>query len=293
LKAGIVEERWPLSSRDSHIPAWKDAPNKAWEARRMEVYAAQIHRMDRAIGRILQQIEDMGAAENTLVLFLADNGGCHVEMVPARKGDYVPKITRDGRPVQIGNDPNFMPGPETTFQSYGRHWANASNTPFRLYKSWVHEGGISTPLIARWPGIIAPNRLEHQVGHVSDIMATCVSVSGARYPREFNGNRITPLSGEDLAPVLKGGRRKGHDFLYWEHEGSRAYRTGNWKAVAETGKDWELYDIDADRTELNNLAQKEPGRLRELTASYERIAQAQGVVPWSEIVRRRRAKAGR
>lgn len=284
IRMGLVDPKWPLTPRDPRAPAWKDAPNKEWEAMRMAVYAAQVDRMDQGIGRILAKLRETGAEKNTLVMFLADNGGCAEEINPKWKGRHIPSHTRDGRPVRVGNTPGVMPGPEDTYQSYGIPWANASNTPFRLYKHWVHEGGIATPLIASWPGVIpANNAITHQPGHIIDVMATCVEAGRARYPSEFRGEKIIPLEGRSLMPVFEGGRRPGHSEMFWEHEGNRAVRQGKWKLVSRHPEGWELYDLEADRTELNNLADKYPEKAAELAALYEKWAARAGVVPWAEV----------
>jgi arylsulfatase A-like enzyme len=232
---------------------------------KMAVYAAQIERMDRGIGRVLDKVRQLGKEDDTLVLFLADNGGCH-----------------EGGPRGFDNRGNGLPpGGVDSYMSYGQSWANASNTPFRRYKHWVHEGGIATPLIACWPGVVKnEGRITPEVGHIVDIMATCVDAAGIDYPRTRRGQRVTPLEGESLLPILRGGRRPGHEALYWEHEGNRAVRQGNWKLVATAGGPWELYDLKADRTELNNLAAVHPEKVAELAARYADWAERCGVLPW-------------
>jgi arylsulfatase len=174
-----------------------------------------------------------------------------------------------------------MPGPEDTYIAYGIGWANVSNTPFRYYKHFVHEGGISTPLIAHWPaGIRRQGELEHQPGHLIDIMATCVDLAGATYPAEFKGNPITPMEGRSLAPAFQGQpiQREG---IYWEHEGNRAVRVGKWKLVAKGPKGpWELYDMEADRTELADLAAAQPERAAQMAALWQAWAERAKVVPW-------------
>ena len=192
--------------------------------------------------------------------------------------DMQPKVTRDGRPVRTGE--GVMPGPADTYIAYGKPWANASNTPFRLYKHWVHEGGISTPLIAHWPSRInAHGELRHQPGHLIDIMATCVDVGGAKYPSRYKGHKITPMEGKSLQPAF-GNKPIERQALYWEHEGNRAVRQGKWKLVSKHPGRWELYDLEADRTELNNLARKYPRKVEQLKAMYESWAQRCGVRPW-------------
>jgi arylsulfatase len=165
--------------------------------------------------------------------------------------------------------------------SYGLSWANASNTPFRRYKHWVHEGGIATPLIAYWPALIKnAGSLTHQPGHIIDIMATCLEVAGVDYPATHKGRRVKPLEGKSLLPIFKGEQRGGHDAIYWEHEGNRAVRRGKWKLVSVHGKGWELYDLDADRTELNDLFAKHPDKVEELNRLYQTWADRCGVQSW-------------
>ena len=283
--AGIVDPRWRLTARDPRVPPWPGAPDKEWQQRRMEVYAAQIDRMDQCIGRILDKLKQTGAEQNTLILFLADNGGCAEEL--AGSGPlprHIPGKTRDGRPVRRGNDPRIMPGPDDTYQSYGIGWANASNTPFRLYKHWVHEGGIATPLIAYWPAAIRKRGgFSHQPGHLIDIMATCCDVANARYPAEFQNTRIQPLEGRSLLPILRGGKRQDHPEIYWEHEGNRAVRQGKWKLVSRHPGHWELFDLEADRTETDDLVVKQPAKAQELAAEWDVWAKRCNVVPWEEF----------
>ena len=298
IKMGLIDPSWKLTPRDEEAPPWTEAEDKAWYARRMEVYAAMIDCMDQGIGRIVSQLKRAGIYDNTLILFLADNGGCAEEYGsrgpikpdPSKpvvlkpmdtnelQGDMQPKVTRDGRPVRTGK--GVMPGPADTYIAYGKPWANASNTPFRLYKHWVHEGGISTPLIAHWPaGIKARGKLRHQPGHLIDIMATCVDVAGAAYPAECNGHQIIPLEGRSLVPAFDN-RPIEREALYWEHEGNRAVRQGKWKLVSKHPNQWELYDLEADRTELNNLADEYPEKAEQLKAMYESWAERCGVQPW-------------
>ncbi|MBM3744399.1 MAG: arylsulfatase [Acidobacteria bacterium] len=284
IRTGLAEKRWPLTPRDSRAPAWADAPDKEWFQRRMEVYAAQVDRMDQGIGRVLAALRETQAEDNTLVLFLADNGGCAEELRTTIKALYVPTRTRDGRPVRPGNDPSLLPGPDDTYASYGLPWANASNTPFRLYKHWVHEGGISTPLIAHWPRLIRRHgSLTHQPGHLIDLMATCLDVAGAPYPDTCGGHRITPLEGRSLVPIFEGRRRQDHFEIYWEHEGNRAIRQGRWKLVSRHPDRWELYDLDADRTEMNDLSPKNPQKTEELAGHYQQWARRCNVAPWDQV----------
>ncbi|HTL28352.1 MAG TPA: arylsulfatase [Tepidisphaeraceae bacterium] len=259
---------------------WDAQPDRAREARCMEVYAAQVELMDEGVGRVIAALKETGKLDNTLVLFLSDNGGCAEKMgrqsttKPAH-----PTKTRDGRPIHDGA--GTMPGPDDTFMAYGRSWANVSNTPFRLYKKWVHEGGISTPLIAHWPAMIKRhNELERQPGHIIDLMTTCMDVSGASYPARINNRAATPPQGVSLVPAFLGQPLSRTTPLFWEHEGNRAIRVGNYKLVAkgETGP-WELYDITKDRAELHNLADKEPARVKDLSTQWQHWAEANNVFP--------------
>lgn len=259
IELGLVDERWPLTPRDERVRAWDNVPAERrddWDLR-MAVYAAQIDRMDQGIGKLLAQLEAMKASDNTLVLFLADNGGCA-------------EIIDRGQPGKRAGD-------KDSFLSYGVGWANASNTPFRMYKHWVHEGGIATPLVVHWPAVIKEAGITSQPGHLIDLMATCVDVASAEYPRTHQDKPIIPLEGKSLVPIFRGQERDGHEHLFWEHEGNRAVRRGNWKLVAKNKQPWELYDLAADRTETNNLASEHPKLVKELASVYDAWAKRVGV----------------
>ena len=284
IRMGIVDKHWTLTPRDPRVPSWTEATDKDWQQRRMEVYAAQVDRMDQGIGRILAALRETGQERNTLILFLADNGGCAEELGPKAGGLHVPKLTRDGRAVTPGNDPRLMPGGEATYQSYGIPWANASNTPFRLYKHWVHEGGISSPLVASWPSAnLREGTLTHQPGHLIDLMATCLDVAGAKYPEQFEGKPITPLEGRSLQPAFQGRSVDRTAPLFWEHEGNRAINDGRWKLVSRHEGSWELYDLQADRTEMNDLSAKHPDRAESLRIAWEKWAARAHVEPWDKV----------
>lgn len=291
VRSGVLDRQWQLSPRDPAQPPWSEAEHKAWLARCMEVYAAQIDRMDQGIGRILASLERTGQLDNTIVIFLADNGAC-AEDIPENVpiDELVEKLmiarshTRDGEPVHFGNDPSRMPGPENTYQSYGQAWANLSNTPFRYYKHWIHEGGISTPLIVHWPaGIAARNEIRHAPGYLPDIMATIVDLTGSRYPATFEGRAIEPLEGVSLAPSF-GGDGVDRKAMFWEHEGNAAVRIGKWKLVRAYPDPWELYDMEADRTELHDVAAQHPERVADMARQYEAWAKRCGVIPRAQIV---------
>jgi arylsulfatase len=260
-----------------------------------------VDRMDQGIGRIVDALEREGQLDNTLILYLQDNGGCAEVLGRAPAGAYrtrpeeppfppmapaalqydmIPKQTRDGYPVIQG--PGVMPGGPDSFIAYGEGWANVSNTPFREYKHWVHEGGISTPLIAHWPkGIPAARhgRLVAHPGHLIDIMATCVDAAGASYPREAGGFPLKPLEGTSLRPAFSGEALRRTAPLFWEHEGNRAVRDGRWKLVAKENRPWELYDMAADRTETHDLSGQRPERVRLMAAQWDAYAARANVLP--------------
>lgn len=290
---GVIGD-WKLSPADA---AWSQVGDstRAWELRCMEVFAAMVHSMDRGIGRIVESLKATGQLENTLILYLQDNGGCGesygrksakkplpTEIIPMGKDELqtsmVPARTRDGRPVRSG--PEALPGPPDTYIAYGRNWANVSNTPFRQYKSTNHEGGIATPLIAHWPnGIAARNALRHEPGHLIDIMATCVEISGADYPVRFADHDILPMEGRSLAGGFVTDRTEERTLLF-EHYGSAAIRKGPWKLVrAGESRPWELYEIERDRTELNDLGKLHPEKVRELAELWETEAKRTFIYP--------------
>ncbi len=296
VEMGIIHSDWKLTPRDPSQPEWEKAEHKEWEARRMEVYAAQIDRMDQGIGKIIDSLEKTGRLDNTLIIFLSDNGGSSEGLRPENlkwmKECYRAR-TRDGRDVHFGNVPSVMPGGEDTYQSYGKPWANVSNTPFRGYKVWTHEGGIATPLIVHWPAKIKDGgTLRHTPAQLPDIMATCLSAAGVEYPDTYQGHEITPLEGHSMLPLFAGGEFK-REVLYWEHQGNRAVRKGRWKLVNKhpgswenkpPPGDWELYDIEKDRTELNDLSQQYPEVVKELSVLWQKWADRCHVKPWQEIV---------
>jgi len=277
---GIIKPNWPLTPRDARVRPWVQNSYKTWQQQRMEVYAAQVDAMDRGIGLIMEKIRQIGQQRNTLVMFLSDNGACAEEVTSKWSGPHIPQRTHNGRTVAVGNNPNVIPGPEDTYQSYGIAWANASNTPFRLYKHYAHEGGIATPFIAYWPaGITQRGKLTDEIGHVIDIMPTCLEVAKIRYPSNFGGYTLTPAAGRSLLPVFQG-RKRPETTYFWEHEGNRAVREGKWKLVCRHGGPWELYDMQADRTEMTNLATRFPVIVQDLFRSYQAWAKRCNVEQW-------------
>ena len=280
---GILDSRWEISPRDSSSRPWNTVEEQEWEDLRMAVYAAMIDRMDQGIGKILAKLRELELDENTVVMFLSDNGGC-AEFLAEETERPTPlqysTPTPDGRKIQIGNSRDFKPGPDDTFMSYDLPWANASNTPFRLFKRWTHEGGISTPFILNWPQKIKNPSIVHDPTHIIDIAATIYEAANATYPKEYGGNLITPLEGESFLKVTDSANWNRRKPIFWEHEGSRAMRDGEWKLVSEVGEGWELYNMSEDRTELSNLAEKEKDRLSKMRNSYLEWMQRCGVEEW-------------
>jgi arylsulfatase A-like enzyme len=277
---GIVDADWPITPRDGRVKPWEEVTHPEWQSRRMEVYAAQVEQLDRGLGLVVDALRETGAYENTVFVFIADNGGC-AEEITSRWGSLsIPEKTHDGRPVARGNDPQVMPGDDESYQSYGVPWANASNTPFRLYKHHVHEGGIASPCIVHWPaGIEARGELRTTPGHVIDLLPTFLDLAGAEAPREIDGRSVEAVEGVSLAPAFDGGD-VAREAIYWEHEGNRAVRGGRWKLVSRHRGPWELYDLIADRTETRNLAAEEPARVVAMMAMYDAWATRCGVRPW-------------
>jgi len=288
VSMGLIRKDWDLSPRAAYrgmddgpsvLDAWEAAPDKEWQARRMAVYAAMVENLDRGVGKILSELKSKGLDDNTMVVFLSDNGGCAENVSP---GWYdVPSKTRDGRVVHVGNDSKFMPGPEEVYQSYGPAWANASNTPFKRFKHWTEEGGISAPCIVRYPGVVKKvgGMETQQVGDVIDFMPTVCDATGAAYPATYHNRTVLSEEGKSLLPVLKGDTIDRGP-LFWEHEGNRAVREGDWKLIAAHTEPWQLYNMANDRTELHDLSEKYPEKVTELKAAYEAWAKRCGVVGW-------------
>lgn len=283
---GIIDRNWKLSPSSTSCD-WEKLPGlplpkqfeeikvvtndnvQAFMSMKMEIYAAQIDRMDQGIGRIIKCLEENGIDQNTMVVFLADNGGCAEYSI---YGGLVAKKTY--------NTFKDNGGPKS-YDSYGQGWACASNTPFRYFKHYIHEGGISTPMIVYWPaGAKSDGNYRRQVGHIIDIMPTFLDAAGGAYPSEYNGNKIKPMEGKSLLPAITGDAPIQRDCLCWEHHGNRAIRKGDWKLVAkgETAP-WELYDMKADRTETDDLAEKHPETVKELNDLWWAWARRCDVLP--------------
>jgi arylsulfatase len=267
VRMGLIDARWPLSPREAVSPAWESLSPQAQDRfdHLMAVYAAMIEGIDISLGTLVRGLQARGVFDNTLILFLSDNGG-NAESGP------------DG--IFNGDPPG---GPNSNLY-LGMNWAALGNTPFRRFKHFTHEGGIATPLIAHWPQGIPRNRrnaLEHQPGQLIDVMATIVDITGAAYPREFKGHAIQPMEGVSLRPAFGGRPLSRTRPIFWEHEGSRAVRSGRWKLVSTYPDGWELYDMAADRVERDNLAVRHPDVVRALAAEWDAWAKRANVDPWT------------
>ena len=259
IELGIIDPSWTEPPREPEFSAWGDEPLREWKQGLMEVYAAMVDCLDQGIGRICRTLEEAGVAENTIVMVLNDNGGCAEQAG--------------------GDDPTNIAGAKDHYVSCGAGWAYLQNTPFRRYKGWCHEGGISTPLVVRWPGIVRGGAITRELGHVIDILPTLAEAAGATYPAERNGTKILPCEGRSLLPVLRRGARQPPSSLCWTSFGHRAIREGNWKLVMDGnfGR-WELYDIVADRTELHDQAARQPERAAQMAARWQAWAEETGAI---------------
>jgi len=290
---GIVDANTVLPARDEKNIAWESVENKEWEQTRMEAYAGTIEHLDQGIGKLVTSLKEQGKLDNTIIFFLSDNGGDKTEHINGMIGNsgkpwsvmnYVPTHTKKGELVISGDYPGVALGPDTTYGGYGLKWANLSNTPFKKFKTYMHEGGISAPLLVHWPaGIQAKNELRKQPAHIIDIMATCLDIANVDYPKTFNDNVIKPIDGKSMLPIFKNDS-KVHDTLYWEHQGNKAIRIGDWKLVSKLEKNkWELYNLAIDRTETKNLSTQQPKRVAQLRKAYNTWAKASNVEPWESM----------
>ncbi len=307
-KLGMISKEAVLTERGVSVPAWENAPMKDWQVRKMEVYAAMIDIMDQGIGKIITALEQKGILDNTVIFYMHDNGGCaepldsdqpeialtteQQQIHPFAKDSIFigkkPIYTRDGQFIRSGK--GVMPGPANTWVTYGMEWANVSNTPFKMYKHWTHEGGIASPLIVYWPkGVKQKGAIRNQDAHLIDIMATCVDIAGIAYPKVYNGQDIQPMEGKSLVGAINNLPIK-RDFIFWEHEGNRAIKAGPWKLVSKTEKSkvftandqnaWELYNLDLDPSETNNVASQNTEKVKELSLLWEKEAIRTKALPW-------------
>jgi len=261
---GLIDPAWALSPRLKEVKAWDTLTTQERDRfdQIMSIYAACVWHMDKEVGVLVKSLQQRGLLDNTLIMFLSDNGG---------NAEAGPNGTLKGA----------NPGGPGSTVFCGQSWATLENTPFRLYKHFEQEGGISSPLIVHWPaGIAAKNEFRTGPGHIVDIMATVVDVTGAAYPKEFNGHAIAPMEGRSLKPAFATQSPQTRDAIFWEHEGNAAVRDGDWKLVRrDFDGAWELFDLKADRTELHDLAAAQPEKARELLAKWESWAKRTHVLP--------------
>lgn len=261
-----------LSPRQFKEP-WSENPTQEWDARAMACHAAMIDRMDQEIGKVIAALKANGQLDNTLILFMSDNGCSNENCQHYSEGENDrPAEMRDGGKIIYPRQKEVLPGPQNTYASVGPVWANVANTPFRFWKAKSYEGGICTPMIAHWPkGIKKAGRIDNNYGHVIDVMATCLELSGAKYPATYAGNHIIPFEGSSLVPVFKGKDLKAGRDLCFEHFNEKALIDAEgWKIVQVAGKnkDWELYNLNTDRSEMHNLAAQYPQRVAAMKARY-------------------------
>ena len=286
LEMGIVDDIWDLSPHDAEVPDWEQVEDREWEDIKMAVYAAQIDAMDQAIGKILERLRRWNMEEDTFLLFTSDNGGC-AEELPADGWimNFAQEKTLEGSRVEIGNRSRRRPGKEDTYMSYGLPWANVSNAPFRLYKHWIHEGGISAPCVIQWgTRITNPGRIVKSPIHFVDVFPTLLELAGASYPKEYQGRKLFSLPGESFVSSMNASWERKKP-VFWEHEGNCGARMGKYKLVRFYPKAYELYDMEKDRTELNDVSELYPEIKKELQEAYENWAKETGVRSREEIIK--------
>jgi len=283
VKMGLIDPKTTkLSPRENQQESWAANPDKDWDARAMAVHAAMVDRMDQGIGRIIDALRKSGELDNTLILFLSDNGASPEIAAAYGPGFDRANQTRTGIPVSFDTEKKVMPGPQTNYASLGPVWANVANTPYRFAKAQSYEGGLRTPMIAFWPKGITARKggYSDQVAHVMDFMKTFTDLSQAEYPGEYKGNQIIPTTGKSLIPSFKGLSGAGHQTLFNEHFGARYARSGNWKIVSKNNDPaWHLYDLSKDNTELNDLAAINPDKVKELEGMWKKWADENKVFP--------------
>lgn len=277
IELGIVDPKWELSPVDQKtgdfrydydITPWEELKDRQREEERMEVYAAMVDHMDQNIGRLLASVENLGIANDTIIFFLSDNGGC--SSWPTETKEKAFEDYNRGIPV----------GDRRGYEFVGKGWGWAQNAPFRRHKVWTYEGGIATPMIVRWPGRVKPGSMTHRPGHLVDFMPTLLELAGGIYPTEREGGRIPAMEGESLTPILRGETLARREPLFWALLGNRAVREGDWKLVwGASDKRWELYDLAADRTETKDLARSMPERVASMAAKWGAWAKKTEVTP--------------
>jgi arylsulfatase A-like enzyme len=276
IAMGLIKAEWPLAPRPAESPAWdtREPDRQERFVQMMAAYAAMIDHIDQSMGRLVAGLKERGVYDNTLILFLHDNGG-----------------NAEGGPTGVTEGEGPIGGPQSRVL-LGMNWATLNNTPFARYKHFTHEGGIATPLIAHWPAGIAPSllsprgravgggRMYHEPGHLIDVMATAVDLAGATYPAKYKGNEILPMEGVSLRPAFNEKPLGRQQPIFWEHEGNKAVRDGKWKLVQRHKQPWQLFDMEADRTEQHDLIKDEPAIAAKLETAWTTWAQRSFVDPW-------------
>lgn len=280
--AGLLDPKWRISNRDPDSYPFDQTRYPEWESMRMAVYAGQIDRMDQGVGRVVNQLRLLNLLDDTVIMICSDNGGSAEflaeEMVP-EGADRYRNTAPDGQPVLLGNIPNLAPGGPGTFMSYDLPWANASNSPFRRSKSWVHEGGISTPLVVHWPSGIHEPGIRTAPVHLIDVLPSLAELADAAVMTDRHGLGLQPVEGQSFVPSFTDGAWRRAEPLWFEHEGNRALREESWKLVSRHEGRWELYNVEDDRTETADLASAEPERVDRMAAAWEATADRVGVKP--------------
>jgi len=262
---GVAEHNWKLTERDPEAPTWESIDNKEEWDLLMAVYAGMVDRLDQNIGRLLAKLRELNVDDNTVILFLSDNGAC----------------------AEINNQtPEIPPGPMDSYRTYDVPWANVGDTPFRKFKRWTHEGGICTPLIVRMPGNDdLRGTFCRAPGHVIDLLPTLCELAGTEYPEQWNGQELWACEGHSLLPLFRGEPRRPHAILCWERYGKKGVRIGNWKLAGEGDPaepvNWELFDLNVDRTETNDLSSRHPKRVRDMAQEWIHWAQRTGL-KWAD-----------
>ncbi len=275
LESGLIDTLTSLSQKNYADRNWEELSfaERENETRLMQVYAAMVDRMDQNIGRLIQELEKSGQLNNTVILFLSDNGGCSAGLL--NEGKY-------------GNHrfkADALPGTPESFVGYGKNWANVSNTPFREFKTDLHEGGISTPFIAWYPGHFPAGEINHSVAHIVDVMPTLIELASTEYPTFFNGNKIKLKQGQSLVSAIVDKNIISERTLYFEHLGKCGVIEGDWKIVRNWKQSWELYNLTNDRSETNNLSENYPDKLSDLVKKYEVWAVENKVLPREEVLK--------
>jgi arylsulfatase A-like enzyme len=282
-KMGLIDPaKTKLSDRWQNELTWENNPDKAWDAQAMAVHAAMIDRMDQGIGRMIKALRETGQLDNTLILFLSDNGASPENCAAYGPGFDRPSETRDGRKIVYDLKKQIMPGLQTSYASIGQRWANVANTPYQFWKAESYEGGVHTPLVAFWPKGITAKKGSYsaQVGHVMDFMSTFVDLAGATYPASYKGHGITPTTGISLAPSFQGKTSPGHASMFNEHFGARYARSGDWKLVsASRDTTWHLFNLATDKTETQDVAAQYPDKVRQLESQWRQWANTHQIFP--------------